>query len=286
MDLITSTANPRIKQIRALAQRKQREASGLCVAEGIFHTGEALASGEVAYLVYAPDLLISPYGRSLVSVAEARGTPAYPVTVEVMATIADKDNPQGLLAVAHHRRIPLDTLLPTTHPWLVALVAPQDPGNVGAILRTIDAVGASGLILLDGGVDPFHPSAVRASMGTIFRLPVAHSSWDEFAAWSSSAGYQLYGTSAHGSRDYRAAGIYVPPLVLLMGSEREGLSAAQAAACAELLRLPMHGRARSLNLAVATGVFLYAIHDSLAAQGFLADSMSPGETQDEQGYRP
>lgn len=270
MNLITSTSNPRIKQVRALAQRKQREAAGLCVAEGIFHTGEALASGDVAYLVYAPDLLISDFGRQLVAEAQTSGTPVYPVTAGLMASIAGKENPQGLLAVVRQRHTPLAALHPDFHPWLVALVAPQDPGNVGSILRTIDAVGASGLLLLDGGVDAYHPAAVRAAMGAVFHLPVATASFDQFVGWAQNGGYCLYGTSARGRGDYRGANRYSTPLVLVMGSEREGLTPGQAAVCDELLRLPMHGRSGSLNLAVAAGVFLYAIHDSLAG-----DSQTP-----------
>jgi TrmH family RNA methyltransferase len=263
MAMITSAANPRIKEVRALAQRKRRQATGLCVVEGLFHTGEALEAGAVAYLLYAPDQLASDFGRGLVSRAEASGIPVYAVTAEVMASLAGKEHPQGLLAVARQRRDNLDDLSPTAHPWLVALVAPQDPGNVGAILRTIDAVGASGLVLLHGGVDPYHPASIRASMGTIFRLPAVGAPFAAFAAWARGHGYRLLGTSAHGRTEYRAVGAYALPLVLLMGSEREGLSTEQAAACDELLRLPMRGRAGSLNLAVATGIFLYAILESL-----------------------
>ncbi len=262
--IIISPSNPRIKQIRALARHKERDGAGLCVAEGIFHVGEALASGNVAYLVYAPDLLISPFGRELVTAAEAGGVPVYSVSPDVMDTIAGKENPQGLLAVVHTKYCRLDDVSPSTHPWLVAVVAPQDPGNVGTILRTIDAVGASGLVLLDGGVDPYHPAAVRASMGVLFRLPLVTARFDEFAAWARPLGYHLVGTSARGRTDYRAVP-YHRPLVLLLGSEREGLSPAQIAACDELVRLPMHGRVSSLNLAVAAGVVLYAMHDALAA---------------------
>jgi TrmH family RNA methyltransferase len=268
MALITSLTNPRIREVRSLGQRKRREAAGLCVAEGIFHVGEALGTGDVAYLIYAPDLLVSDFGRALVAGATAQNVPVYPVTPEVMASVAAKDNPQGLLAVVRQRRARLEDLSPATHPWLTALVAPQDPGNVGAILRTLDAVGASGLLLLDGGVDPYHPAAIRAGMGATFHLPLASASFEAFVEWARVGGYHVYGTSARGRTDYRAATAYSTPLALLMGSEREGLSADQSAACDELIRLPMHGRARSLNLAVATGVFLYAIHDSLAEQGY------------------
>lgn len=264
MAVITSPSNPRIKQIRALQRRKERDSTGLCVVEGIFHIGEAFASGaEIRYLCYAPDVLIGDYGRGLVQQVEAMGIPAYAVSAEVMRSVAGKDNPQGLIAVAAQRLTPLEGLTPVTNPWLVAIVAPQDPGNVGAILRTIDAVGASGLILLDGGVDAFHPTAVRAAMGTVFRRPIVTASFAEFRAWTTRQGYPIYGTSAAGAIDYRTAGDIRLPLILLFGSEREGLSADQKAACHRLLRLPMHGHVSSLNLAVAAGVFLYAILDRL-----------------------
>lgn len=267
MAVITSPSNPRIKQIRALQRRKERDATGLCVVEGIFHIGEAFASGaEIRYLCYAPDVLIGDYGRGLVQQAEAIDIPAHAVSAEVMRSVAGKDNPQGLVAVVAQHLTPLDNLTPLTNPWLVAIVAPQDPGNVGAILRTIDAVGASGLILLDGGVDAFHPTAVRASMGTVFRLPIVIASFAEFRAWARQCGYRVLGTSARGAADHRDRSAYRVPLVLLLGSEREGLSAEQLTVCDRVVQLPMRGRVTSLNLAVAAGVMLYGIYDALAEQ--------------------
>ncbi|WP_374687071.1 TrmH family RNA methyltransferase [Promineifilum sp.] len=270
---IISPSNPRIKQLRALSRRKERDATGLCVAEGIFHVGEALAAAAanraaVEALFYAPDRLISDFGRGLVRQASATGIPTFETAADVLATVAEKDNPQGILAVVRPRRYALADLTSAAQPWLAAVVAPQDPGNVGAILRTLDAVGASGLLLLDGGVDAYHPGAVRASMGTVFRLPVVATDFAAFIAWARAGGYRVYGTSARGQTAYRATE-YTMPLVLLLGSEREGLSVEQAAQCDALIRLPMHGRASSLNLAVAAGVMLYAIHDDLAARGLL-----------------
>ena len=273
--LITSTSNPRIKQIRALARHGERQATALCVVEGIFHTGEALAAGAVDYLVYAPDLLASDFGRGLVAQADAKEIPVYRASAEVMRAVSSRDNPQGLLAVARQRRTQLDELSAEKHPWLVAVIAPQDPGNVGTILRTIDAAGASGLLLLDGGVDPYHSAAIRASMATIFHLPVASASFEAFVSWARAGHYRVYGTSAHGQVSYREMATYKPPLVLLMGSEREGLTTTQADICDELIRLPMHGRASSLNLAVATGIFIYGVHDSLAAQGYFSKDVRP-----------
>jgi len=276
--ILTSRDNPKIKQARALRQRKQREATGLFLVEGIHHVGEALAAGaagvslsparavarpdgvpgaRVEYLCYAPDLLVSPFAKELIEQQTARGLPCYAVTAEVFASLAEKENPQGLLAVVHQPHLTLNHLTPQNFTLGVALVAPQDPGNVGTILRTIDAVGASGLLLLDSGVDLYHPSAVRASMGALFWHPVASASFDEFTQWTKQHGYHLYGTSAHASADYRSVAYSARPAILLLGSEREGLSAEQTAICEQVIRLPMKGHVSSLNLAVAAGVMLY-----------------------------
>jgi TrmH family RNA methyltransferase len=126
-------------------------------------------------------------------------------------------------------------------------------------------------------VDPYHPAAIRAGMGTIFHLPVVRAAFEDFHGWAKAGGFHIYGTSVRGQTDYRGTHIYSLPLVLLMGSEREGLSAVQSAICDDLIRLPMHGRVSSLNLAVATGIFLYAMHDSLAEQGYFQNRRDGAE---------
>lgn len=273
MVVISSHSNAKIKQARALRQRKARQESGLFLVEGLHHIGEAIAAlaakdpgrtkptagVQLEYLIYAPELLESQFGRDLVHEVAERGLACFETTPEVLETIAEKENPQGVLAVMRQPVTRLSALDPLSYPWLVALVAPQDPGNVGSILRTIDAVGASGLLVLDSSVDPYHPSAVRASMGTLFWHPIVQASFQEFAAWAGEHGYSIIGTSAQGSQDYRSIENYTQPLVLLMGSEREGLTSEQADLCSRLVRLPMLGRASSLNLSVATGVMLYTI---------------------------
>jgi TrmH family RNA methyltransferase len=253
-DLISSRQNPKIKQARALHTRKGRDDSGLFLVEGIRHVGEAIqAAFPLETIFYAPDLLRSEFARDMIAQAEARGVDVYETPADLFATLAEKDAPQGVVAVARQYTHPLATLAPTSHPWLAAVITPQDPGNIGTILRTLDAVGANGLILLDGGADPWHPTAVRASMGACFWLPVVQADWDTFAAWG--RGYHVYGTSARGTGDYRDG--YQFPAILLLGSEREGLREAQARACERLVRLPMQGHVSSLNLAVAAGVMLF-----------------------------
>lgn len=262
--LITSLSNPKIKQARALRQRKQRDATGLFLVEGLFHIGEALAAqAPIEYLCYAPDLLEGDFARQLIDRARAEGLTCYETIADVLGSVAEKENPQGVIAVVRERRVELAALTPQNFPWGVAIVSPQDPGNVGAILRTIDAVGASGLILLDNGVDPYHPTAVRASLGSIFWYPIVSASFEEWAHWARQQGYHIYGTSAKGSVNYQEVEVYERPLIVLMGSEREGLSREQAAICPRLVRLPMHGHVSSLNLAVATGVMLYAMLEKL-----------------------
>jgi len=262
MEIITSRSNPRIKRARALRQRRQREIEGAFLVEGIHHVGAAIeAEAEIEILYYAPDLLNSAYAGKLVAEAAGRGVPCQPVAAEVFRSLADKEHPQGILAVVRKPEASLPGIAPEDFSWGVALVAPQDPGNVGAVLRTIDAVGADGLLLLDGGVDSYHPTAVRASMGAIFRLPVVEAAFADFVRWAGERGYHIYGTSAHASLDYRGFAEYQRPLVLLLGSEQEGLTHEQAAACEAVVALPMRGRVTSLNLAVAAGVLLYELFD-------------------------
>jgi TrmH family RNA methyltransferase len=174
----------------------------------------------------------------------------------VFGSISAKDHPIGIIAAARQSRASLEDFSRGDFTLGVALVAPQDPGNVGTILRTIDAVGADGLLLLDGGADAYHPSAVRACMGALFTKPMVAASFAECVSWARRQGVRLTGSSADAETDYRAAS-YGRPLLIVMGSEQKGLSGEQVAACDETVRLPMRGTVSSLNLAVATGVLLY-----------------------------
>jgi len=253
--LITSLSNPLIKQARALRQKKTRLESGLFLVEGIHPVGEAVeASWDVEYVLYAPELLTSNFALDLIS---RLGPKPQPVAAQVMESLTDKENPQGILAILHQRRFRLEDL--QTIRCGVALVAPQDPGNVGTILRTMDAVGADVLFVLEGGVDLYHPTVVRSSMGTIFWKPIIQASFEELINWSHHSrpgGVQLIGTSAHGDVDYQTL-IPKLPWVLVMGNEQKGLSKEQMSFCDLTISLPMRGRVSSLNLGVATSVLLY-----------------------------
>lgn len=250
--LITSPGNPLIKQARALHQKKARRESGLFLVEGIHHVGEVIEAGwEVESVLYAPDTLASKFAHDLIARLDS---PPQPVTPQVMDSITEKENPQGILAIVRQRQTQLEELKQVRE--AVALVSPQDPGNVGTILRTMDAVSAEALFLLDGGVELYHPSVVRSSMGTLFWIPVVQTSSGQFAEWARGNNFQLIGTSARGDVEYQTL---VPrsPWAVVLGSEQKGLSAEQLAACDVTVSLPMKGRVSSLNLSVAAGVLLY-----------------------------
>jgi TrmH family RNA methyltransferase len=212
----------------------------------------------VRYLVVAPALLTGDFGRGLVKTAQQRGLRSVEVTAEVFASFSGKDGPQGLGAVVGQRWEPLSQVRLESGLCWVALDAAQDPGNIGTILRTCDAVGGAGLLLLGDSADPYDPGAVRASMGALFALRLVSATFDEFATWKRQHTYTVVGTSDAAAQDYHAIA-YRPPLVLLMGSERQGLSPDQQAFCDVVVSIPMVGRSDSLNLAVATGVMLYEI---------------------------
>jgi TrmH family RNA methyltransferase len=256
--LITSLSNPLVKQTRSLRQHKRRAESGIFLVEGIHHVGSALEAGvEIDAILYSPDLLTGDFAQSLLENAQRSGLSPQPVSAQVMESMAGKDNPQGILALARQRSQRLSDLGAIRTG--VALVSPQDPGNVGAILRTIDAVGADALFLLDGGVELYHPTCVRASMGTLFWKPVVQTRFEVFREWARQEKLWLVGTSAHSRVDYREFEPGETPWVLVLGNEQKGLSDEQIASCDVTISLPMRGRVSSLNLAVAAGILLYAL---------------------------
>lgn len=254
--MITSRSNPLIKQVQALRQRKARNESSLFLVEGIRPVGEAVEAGwEIESILYSPEVLKSNYAGELISRVTSN---LQPVASQIMDYLTDKENPQGILAVVHQKTSRLEDQ--TSIQKGVAIVSPQDPGNVGAILRTMDAVSADVLFLLNGGVDPFHPTSVRASMGTIFWIPIIKTSFVELVKWSQKLRKRIIGTSAHAESNYRKIRSD-PPWILLLGSEQKGLTEEHTKSCDEIVSLPMSGHASSLNLAVAAGIFLYQLID-------------------------
>ena len=250
--LITSVANPIVKQARALREHKVRVETSLFLVEGIHHVGEAIQAGwKIESILYAPEILKSDFAKGLISHFPAV---ARAVSAQVFDSLASKENPQGILAIVHQNQTRLADFKSSS--FGTALVAPQDPGNIGAILRTLDAVGGNALFLLDGGADPYNNISVRASMGALFWVPIFQLPFAELIPWAHEHKAQLIGTSAHAGLHYKES-VIDHPWLLIMGSEQKGLSAEQLADCDISVSIPMNGRASSLNLAVAAGILLY-----------------------------
>lgn len=259
--IITSFANQKVKFIRKLEQKKFRQESGLYFIEGLRTVGEAIQTrAPIDSLVIAPELLVSDFGQSLLAEPYAQNTKRIEVSTEIYKKIAHKDGPQGIGAIVQQHWTPLESLQVDADDVWVALDAIADPGNLGTIMRTAEAVGASGVILLGNSTDPFDPGAVKASMGAIFSLSLAQSDWDNFNRWQKANNLMLVGTSDKATLDYQQIE-YQRPLGLLMGSERHGLTEEMIDSCDRMARIPMLGRSDSLNLAVATAVMLYEIYN-------------------------
>jgi len=254
--VITSPSNPSIKAIKQLRDRKHRAETGLCLVEGIRIVYEAVLQGaEVHELLVSPELAKSEIIEEIAHKAHLSGVPITGVSKTVFESLSGKDGPQGVAAVVRQHWTELAALEPGTGKW-VALHEIADPGNLGTILRTCDATGAVGVILLGNCTDPFDPVAMRASMGAVFSKKIVKATGEQFTYWVKQQKRQLIGTSDRASVDYRTIR-YNTDMVLLMGSERQGLPPALEEACEALVAIPMCGVCDSLNLAVATGVMLY-----------------------------
>lgn len=265
-DLITSAANPLIRRIRALAERKARRREGVYFVEGLQPVWQAVETGAaIECFVVAPELLVSERARALVAAQEARGARVARVASGLFASLSDREGPSGLGAIVRARTTRLDDLPARPAAPIVALHRIGNPGNLGTIIRTADAAGAGGVILLGETTDPFAPAAVKASMGALFAMPVAHvADPADFFAWATERGVAIATTSARAERDHWAI-TYPRPLALLLGNEGDGLPPDLLARGDLRVRIPMAGTARSLNLAVAAGVLLYEVRRQIAA---------------------
>ena len=255
---VTSLTNPTVKAVRALHLRKEREASGLFLAEGLKLIGEALEIGHTpTILLYGPEARALPFLQRVAEATAAAGGEVIEVTRDILEKVSRRDNPQMVIAVFAQRFADLASLDPRAADCWVALQAVRDPGNLGTIVRTADAAGCGGVILVGDCCDPYSVEAVRATMGSIFAVPLFKASVEAFIAWRAAWPGSVVGTLLSASVDHRAAD-YRRPTLILMGNEQAGLPPELAATCDVNVKIPMRGRADSLNLAVATGIMIYA----------------------------
>lgn len=262
---ITGFSNPTVKLLKSLRDKKHRRREGKFLAEGLRLLADARETGRT------PEMLIMAQGRDphpLLAALERdvlnAGGEVLETTDDILSKITGKDNPQAVCGVFAEFDTALDRIDPARAPiWLVAQ-AMRDPGNLGTMLRTGDAVGAGGLILLDDSVDPFSVEAVRASMGAIFTQRLAVARWDEFLPWLRAGQGQLVAASLREAVPYRGAP-YAGPCFIMVGNESRGIPEEYEMACDLRVTMPMKGRADSLNAAVAAAVLAYEVLATLDA---------------------
>ena len=259
---VSAFSNSTVKLLRSLRDKKARRAEGLFLAEGLRILTEARDSGRLPEIVaFSAEGAKHPLAAQIIAATESAGGDAIETTSEILAKMSGKDNPQMLLGAYRQPETSLDLIDRSKAPLWIVAQALRDPGNIGTILRTSDAAGAGGLILLDDSADPFSVEAVRASMGAIFTQEVAIARWGEFVSWLRCGEGQLVGTSLKATQDYLEAE-YAKPCFLLIGNEQQGLPPSYEAECDLLVKIPMAGRADSLNAAMAAAVMAFAIRAS------------------------
>jgi TrmH family RNA methyltransferase len=259
LQTVTSAANPTVKALKALHAKKGRAESGLFLAEGARLALEAADLGVFPEVLAVSEAALARQPvRALVDAALKAGARGIVTGEATLGAIARRDNPQTVIGAYRQRVAALGAWAPSPAPLVVALDGVRDPGNFGTIVRTADSVGADAVVLVGQTCDPFSVEAVRATMGSIFAMPIARTDFAAFDAWRKTQGLLLVGASLKGAAPHDA----FPAergVALFMGNEQSGLSEDQEAACDALVRIPMRGRADSLNLAIATGVMLYDV---------------------------
>ena len=257
LETISSSANQLIKTLRSLDRKKARTETGLFLAEGARLVEQGLKAGwELESLVVSAASMDRDFIQDLVARAQAGGARTVQVTDKLAGQIARKDNPQAVIGAFRQRHPALDTLPTTSGDLWIGLYEVRDPGNLGTILRTADCAGITGVVLINQCCDPYSIEAVRASMGSVFDMAFANSSFEAFETWRAGAGLQSVAASVNG--DARHTGIDMTSgTIILMGNEQAGLPPEVEARCDTLCLIPMRGGADSLNLAQATAVMTY-----------------------------
>jgi len=257
--IITGYSNPTVKFVRSLREKKYRRLERKFLAEGLRLLTDAREGGRL------PEILLMAQGREghplldeLEALVDAAGGEVIELPVDILVKVTGKENPQAVAGVFAEWDTSIQMIDRNAAPiWLVAH-AMRDPGNLGTMLRTADAVGAGGLILIDDCVDPFSVEAVRASMGAIFTQKLAQARWEDFSAWLRAGPGQLVAASLREAVPYRGAP-YAGPCFVMVGNESRGLPEEYEMACDLRVTMPMKGRADSLNAAVAGAVLAYEV---------------------------
>jgi RNA methyltransferase, TrmH family len=255
MELITSANNPTLKLLRSLSQRKYREETGLFSAEGAEYARKAQRQGFRPYLLVVDRDDEPPGIAAHVAWCAQQGGRTVAVPHDLMKRLSGLTNPQQLILVCYARWLPWRD---PAREAALALHEVRDPGNLGTIMRTAEAAAVTRLLLIGDGCDPYSPETVRASAGSVFAMEMSAFSKEEFLGVARNWPADVVGTHVKAHDSYR--GTYRQPVLLLMGSESQGLPEDLVHACTRLVRIPMESGVESLNVAIATALMLYEVH--------------------------
>lgn len=254
---ITSRQNERVKQAARLHYARDRAAQGRYTIDGVREISRALAGGaEFLEAFVCEELLADDAARALVARIEAADVPLWQVDREIFAKVAYGARHEGLVAIVRTHELPLSALELPAHPLVAVLVGIEKPGNVGAVLRSADGAGVSAVIVADGGTDLFNPNTIRASLGTLFTVPIAEGTGAEALAWLREQGLAIYAARPDAELLYHQTD-FTRPAAIVLGSEAQGLGADWHAPDVQAIRLPMHGAADSLNVSATAAVLFY-----------------------------
>lgn len=254
---LTSTANPRVKAVATLRDRRERDRTGLTIVDGAREVRRALDAGATVDEVFVcTPLLQGEDARAALDALEARAIPVRTTNNAVFEKLAFGDRAEGLLAVVRIPSTALDDLDLPPDPLVVVLEGVEKPGNLGAALRSVDGAGADALIVASGRTDPFNPNVIRASAGTVFSVPLATAEAGDVIAWLGARGIRIVAAQVGAPVAYTDADLR-GPVAIALGSEADGLTGAWNGGGIEAVSLPMHGIADSLNVSVTAAVLLY-----------------------------
>jgi TrmH family RNA methyltransferase len=265
--LITDVNHPLIKRFQSLQTRTGRAKSGLYLIEGIRHVARAIDAGApIEQLFIAPSHLSAPSGQVLARRLRQAGVPCAKLASDIYCRFSLAATPQGIGAVIRQHWLRLCDVPTSRDSCWLAVEGVRSPGNLGTILRTSEATGATGVILIGGTADPHDPATLRATMGAFFSQKLVRTSVGDFAEWIRRRDLPLIGSSPSAIQDYREIA-YTKPMVIMVGSERKGLSSELIQACNTVVRIPIiRSDVDSLNVAVAAGILLYEAFYQCRAQ--------------------
>jgi TrmH family RNA methyltransferase len=265
--VIESTANPRVKAWLRLRDRRERDSTGLTLVDGVREVGRALDAGaDVVEAIVGPALAAREDGRTMLTRLGAIGVPVVEVSEPVLARLAFGDRSDGVVAVVGIPELSLEALALEDSPLVVVLEGVEKPGNLGAVLRSADGAGADAVIAADPRTDLFNPNAIRASLGTIFSIPIAAASGPEVLGWCRQRGLKIVAARVDSASSYTDVDLR-GGVSLVLGSEATGLTPVWDVPDVVATRIPMLGVADSLNVAAAAAVLLYEARRQRGLQG-------------------